>query len=112
MTPLLLAQTTTMLHISQKLSEKYKIISEYMRDNRLKLNDEKTHLLVMGTDQPRSSSQATRCVEIRTPSENIRPSQNEKLLACWVSDNLKWSVHLRDSKESLTSAFSSRMGCY
>ena len=96
--------------LSQKLSEKYKIIADYMRNNKLKLNDEKTHLLVMGTDQSKVRSQTSRLVEIRTPSETIRPSENEKLLGCWVSDNLKWSEHLQDNKENMIRALTSRMG--
>ena len=34
--------------LSEKLTSQYKIIAQFMVDNRLKLNDEKTHLLVMG----------------------------------------------------------------
>ena len=33
--------------LSNKLTVQYKIIAEYMRNNKLKLNDEKSHLLVM-----------------------------------------------------------------
>ena len=35
--------------LSGKLTEKYKVIANYMTNNRLKLNDDKTHLLVMST---------------------------------------------------------------
>ena len=37
--------------LTTKLSEKYKMIAEFMRNNMLKLNDDKTHLLVMDTGQ-------------------------------------------------------------
>ena len=67
------------LALTKKLSEKYKIIAEFMRNNMLKLNDDKTHLLVMDTGR-------SRMVEIRTPSGTIRPSKAEKLL----SEDLKW----------------------
>ena len=49
--------------LSIKLTERYKIIAEFMRNNRLKLNDDKTHLLVMDTGQSRVRSQAYRLVE-------------------------------------------------
>ena len=47
-------------------------------------------------------------VEIRTPTEIIRPTCHEKLFDCWVQDNLKWSDHLRDHKESLIKSLSRR----
>ena len=75
--------------LTNKLSEKYKIIAEFMRNNMLKLNDDKTHLLVMDTGQSKVRHAASRMVEIRTPSETIKPSKAEKLLGCWVSEDLK-----------------------
>ena len=35
--------------VSKKLTEKFNIISDFMKNNKLKLNDDKTHLLVMDT---------------------------------------------------------------
>jgi hypothetical protein len=96
--------------LSNKLTEKFKIIAEFMRNNRLKLNDEKTHLMVMDTGQSRVRAQASRMVEIRTPTDTIRPSSNEKLLGCWISENLKWSEHLRDNKENLVMSLTTRLG--
>ena len=49
-------------------------------------------------------------VEIRTASETIRPSKSEKLLGCWVSENLKWSEHVQDNPENLNRSFSTRIG--
>ena len=46
----------------------------------------------------------------RTPTETIRPSRNEKLLGCWVSEDLKWSEHLRDNKENLIHSLTTRLG--
>ena len=57
--------------LTSKLSNKYKTISEFMINNRLKLNDEKTHLLVMSTQQARIRTQSCNLVEIRTPTEII-----------------------------------------
>ena len=50
-----------MLQIQQKTSEKlvetlnenYQVLSEYMDNSRLRLNGNKTHLMVMMTDQAR-----------------------------------------------------------
>ena len=35
--------------LSAKLTNKYSVMADYLTDNRLKLNDDKTHLLVMTT---------------------------------------------------------------
>ena len=96
--------------LSNKLTDQYKIIAEYMRNNKLKLNDDKTHLLVMDTGQSRGRVEASRLVEIRTPTGTIRPSSSEKLLGCWVDENLKWSEHIRDNKENLIVALTTRLG--
>ena len=87
--------------LTTKLSEKYKSISDFMLDNRLKLNDDKSHLIVISTNQARIRTQSCNLVEIRTPTGVLKPSHHEKLLGCWVQENLKWSDHVRDHKESL-----------
>ena len=35
------------LELSEKLSSRYRVVADYMLNNRLKLNDDKTHLMVM-----------------------------------------------------------------
>ena len=39
-----------------KLTRKYNSVAQFMVDNRLKMNDDKTHLLVMCTDQTQGQS--------------------------------------------------------
>jgi hypothetical protein len=39
--------------LSNKLSEKFEVMAEYLTANRLKVNSDKTHLLVMTTTQKR-----------------------------------------------------------
>ena len=92
--------------LTTKLSEKYKNIAEFMVNNRLKLNDDKTHLLVMNTGKSEKSDQ----VCLVTQTEVIKPSKCEKLLGCWVQQDLKWTEHLRDSSDSLTKSLNIRLG--
>ena len=106
---LLLQHTLIMQYWLENYLKKYNIIAEFMINNRLKLNDDKTHLLVISTGQARIRSQSCNLVEIRTPTENIKPSFNEKLLGCWVQNDLKWSDHLRDNDESLVRALTTRL---
>ena len=94
--------------LSNMLTAKYKVIAQFMANNRLKLNDEKTHLLVITTGQARG--RADNQVQIVTPTEIIRPSEHEKLLGCWINDDLKWTEHIRDNQENLITALNIRLG--
>ena len=75
-----------------------------MQDNKLQLNHEKTHLLVMST------SKSTDQVRIYTPTEIITPTSCEKLLGCWVSKDMTWNEHIRDSKDNLLRSLNTRLG--
>ena len=92
--------------LSFKLTERYKVLAEFMLNNRLKLNDEKTHLLVMSTSQANYKYQVT----INTPLSEVKPSKSEKLLGCRVQDDLKWTEYLRDNKENLIRSLNTRLG--
>ena len=96
--------------LTRKLSENYKVIAEFMVTNRLKLNDEKTHLLVISTSQAKAERNRAE-VKILTPTSVIRPSRSERLLGCWIQDDLKWTEHLRDNKEeNLIRSLNTRLG--
>ena len=90
--------------LSAKLSIKFKVISQFMVDNKLKLNDDKTHLLVMG------QGPYTGQVQITTPTESIRPSSCEKLLGCWISKDMAWTEYIKDNKENLMKSLNMRLG--
>ena len=90
--------------LSAKLSMKYKVISQFMVDNKLKLNDEKTHLLVMG------ASPSAGQVQITTPTGIIQPSSCEKLLGCWISKDMTWTEFIKDNKENLMRSLNMRLG--
>ena len=79
----------------------YKVISTFLASNELKLNDDNTHLIVLATNQTRRIVDPEATVEIRTPTEIIRPSACEKLLGGWIHQDLKWDEHIRNNDESL-----------
>ena len=56
--------------LSDKLSSRYRTVADFMLNNRLKLNDDKTHLMVMCTSQFRRRNPILP-VEIITPTEVI-----------------------------------------
>ena len=81
-----------------------------MESNCLKLNDDKTHLVIMSTQHSRAKSQSANLVELTTPTKTIKPSNTEKLLGCWIQEDLKWTSHLRDSENSLFKSLNQRLG--
>ena len=67
-------------------------------DNRLVINDDRTHLLVMGT--PRFV-EATKKVRIETGTVTIDPINTEKLLGINIHESLKWKEHILSNDKSL-----------
>ena len=96
--------------LSEKLTTKYKVIADFMVSNRLKLNDDKTHLMVMTTSKARRKMDPSNLVSITTPTEIILPSTCEKLLGCYIHQDMKWSEHLQDNEDNLMRSLSTRLG--
>ena len=95
--------------MSEKLSTKYKVMAEFLTDNKLKVNDDKTHLLVMTTRQKRRVV-ATSTVTIVTPTATITPSTVERLLGAQVHHDLRWAEHILDGDDSLVKSLNLRLG--
>ena len=87
--------------------KKYKVIANYMTNKRLKLNDDKTHLQVMSTQQKRARGDIH--VSISTPTETIQPIKSEKLLGIYIHENMKWSEYVQDNDQSLIKQLTSRL---
>ena len=92
--------------LSQVLSSKYKSINEYMVTNKLVINADKTHLVVMGSKKMET---ARHRVELQAGEHIIYPSKTEKLLGCNINQNLKWKTHVQDGESSLTRQLTSRL---
>ena len=95
--------------LTERLSSKYLVVAEFMLNNRLKLNDEKTHLMVMTTSQYRRKN-SNLSVEIRTPTEVILPTKTEKLLGALVNQDLKWAEHILLGEDALVKGLAKRLG--
>ena len=78
-----------------------------MGNNKLKMNDEKTHLLIMTTRQRRRALNIE--VKIDTSAEEIKPIQYEKLLGIFIQDDLKWSEYIQNNDNSLLKQLNSRL---
>ena len=99
--------------LSNKMTDKYNLISDYMTSNKLKLNDDKTHLLVLMTSKKRRNR--TIDVSITTPTEIIEPSPCETLLGCVIHEGMKWAHYILhgnpapDGQKSLIVQLTSRL---
>ena len=92
--------------LSEVLTEKYNQLEEWMNNNRLVINPEKTHLMVIGSDKTARSRQQ---VNIMAGEHCIKPSETEKLLGGHVHQSLKWNEHLVNNKSSLIKQLNSRI---
>ena len=93
--------------LSEKLSRKYKVMADFLTDNKLKVNDEKTHLIVMTTRQKRRFVD-TNTVQIETPTATISPLSVERLLGAQVHQDMCWVEHALDIEDSLIKALNVR----
>ena len=71
-----------------------------MSNNKLKLNSEKTHLMLMASDHAWRNKLNENSLALNTGNEIIPTSKSEKLLGGWINQNLKWTDHILLNKES------------
>ena len=67
-----------------KCEEEAKKIIDYMSINRLKANDDKTHVMVI------KKSQSEDKLTFQIGKETIKESDSEKLFGIHVANDLKW----------------------
>ena len=93
--------------LEEKLNGKYRVMANYLGNNKLKLNDDKTHLLVMTTQQ--KQKMITIDIKINTPMGDIKPKKYEKLLGIYIQDDLKWTEYILKNDKSLIKQLGSRL---
>ena len=99
---------TDPIRLSRKLSQKFDVMAEYLTANKLKVNNDKTHLMLMCTDQRRRKQTST--LKVMIGSTEIEVSQTERLLGAYIHQNMKWVEHIRNNKFSLIHSLNSRIG--
>ena len=97
------------MELSSKLTQKYSALAEFLTANKLIVNDDKTHLLVMSTRQKRQYRD-TSTITISTPTAMITPSKVERLLGAQVHQGMKWKEHVLDNDDSLIKSLNKRAG--
>ena len=83
-------------------------ISDYMAKNKLVLNGDKTHVMIMSSAK-NHKRHGDYGITLNTGSKIIEPSQNEKLLGAFISNDLTWKEHIRDNNKSLFKILTSRI---
>ena len=83
--------------LTEVLSKKYNVVSDFMTNNKLKVNADKTHLLVTTTKQKRRHVD-TNSVSICSPSGTVFPTSTERLLRAEIHQDMKWRKHVLDKR--------------
>ena len=92
--------------LTDMLTRQYKKLAQYMGDNKLVINNDKTHLLVMGTKR---QAEARKLVRVKAGTVVITPVETEKLLGINIHQSLKWHEHVVNNKKSLISMLNTRL---
>ena len=92
--------------LSSVLSTKYKDLEDWMNGNKLVVNPDKTHLMVMG---PKKVEARRKLVEMKAGQFTIKPTKTEKLLGGVINQDLRWNQHLQDHESSLARQLTGRI---
>ena len=84
--------------LSEVLTEKYKLLERWMNNNKLVINPDKTHLMVMAG---RGIAAQRARVSMVAGAYTIKPTETETLLGGHIHQSLQWNQHIRDHNGSL-----------
>lgn len=92
--------------LSEVLSSKYDLLEDWMNSNKLVINADKTHLMVMGG---KSAAAKRTDVSIQAGTFSIFPTETEKLLGGQLHQSLQWNHHILDHESSLMKQLTTRI---
>ena len=92
--------------LSEILTRKFKLLEEWINGNKLVINSDKTHLLVLG---PKKVANKRNQVSIQAGPYNIHPTESEKLLGCHLHQSIQWNHHIRDHSKSMVKQLTTRV---
>ena len=100
--------------VTRVINKNFKAIEVYMNANQLKVNSDKTHLLVIcksggGEVQSRLSAERRAAVTLTAGGESIVQSDSELLLGATVHYSGNWGAMIRDGKASLQAQLRNRV---
>ena len=93
--------------LQDDIKTKFNDISSYMANNKLVLNSDKTHLLIM-TSAEKHKKHHNFGIVLDTGQEIIEPVLHERLLGADISNDFKFNIHIRDGDKSMMNILTSR----
>ena len=90
-----------------KLSSKYTVISEYLSANKLKVNDSKTHMMILTTSQLRRSQDINVQVQVGIGVQEL--CGVERLLGLQLHERLKFQGYIMGNEKSLIKMLNTRV---
>ena len=79
-------------------------LMDYMNANLLTMNQDKTQLMIITKNLNIKDK-----LQINTPTKTILPTNSFKYLGIMIKDDLKWNLHIKDSKEALIKQMTTRI---
>ena len=80
-----------------------------MSNNKLKLNGDKTHLMLLAPDYALRNKLDEDSIHLDTGEEIVSTTKCEKLLGGIINENLKWTNHILLSEDSLVKKLGTRL---
>ena len=93
--------------LSRKLSDQYSSLANFLGANCLKVNDDKTHTLVLATSQLRRK-RPNMNILVEIGGELNEPSEVERLLGAHVHRDMKWGEMVQNNDKSVVRALVTR----
>ena len=92
--------------ITETLSSKYMKLADYMRNNKLVINENKPHLVLMGGPRHKELRKQG---SISTGTVQVTPVETVKLLGINIHQSMRWKEHVMDNKKSMVKILTSRL---
>ena len=92
--------------LSEVLTRKFNLLEEWINGNKLVINSDKTHLMVLG---PKKISNKRNEVYIQAGPYIIKPTESEKLLGGHLHQTMQWNHHIRDHSKSIVKQLTTRI---
>ena len=87
--------------ISDHLNESCETVTAWMSQNQLKLNADKTHILMLGTQRRLASLDEELCIHMDGIQLKESETKSEIILGCHIQSDLKWSKQTYNLKQKL-----------